>query len=305
MTRTRANALLLFAGAIWGMGFVAQSTAMDHIGPLTFVAVRFAIATLVLIPFAYVETQSKVRNETDAPVDLRVLGRFALIGVAMFAGMATQQVGLLTTTVSNSGFLTGLYVVFTPLVAVLLFRDHVHPVVWPGASLALLGIFLLSGGDLAALVIGDLLTMVGAVCWAVQAVLIARHVNASGRPLLLAATQFATVCVLAVVGVVIAGERSSVDALMQAAPQLLYTGIIAGALAFTLQIVGQRYTSASQAVIFLSSEAPFAALFGALVLGERLGILGVFGCAAILASMLLVELVPGLKDRRRSREAPG
>jgi drug/metabolite transporter (DMT)-like permease len=201
--------------------------------------------------------------------------------------------------------LTGLYVVFTPLVAVLLFRDHVHPVVWPGASLALLGIFLLSGGDLAALVIGDLLTMVGAVCWAVQAVLIARHVNASGRPLLLAATQFATVCVLAVVGVVIAGERSSVDALMQAAPQLLYTGIIAGALAFTLQIVGQRYTSASQAVIFLSSEAPFAALFGALVLGERLGILGVFGCAAILASMLLVELVPGLKDRRRSREAPG
>lgn len=84
--------------------------------------------------------------------------------------------------------------------------------------------------------------------------------------------------------------------LLSAAPELLYTGIVAGALAFTLQIVGQRYTSASQAVIFLSSEAPFAALFGMWLLHERLSALAALGCLAILCAMLLVELVPGRKN---------
>ncbi len=290
MRRSTANALLLIAGAIWGMGFVAQSTAMEHLGPLVFVAARFAIASLVLLPFAVYEARRS--NQSD-PVTWGVLGRFVLIGTAMFAGMALQQVGLLTTTVSNSGFLTGLYVVFTPLVAVMLFRDFPHPVVWPGAALAFVGIFMLSGGDLAQLTFGDLLTIGSAFCWAVQAVLIGRFVLSSGRPLLLAAVQFTTVCVFACIAVVILGETLSISALIGAAPELLYTGIVAGALAFTLQIVGQRYTSASQAVIFLSSEAPFAALFGVLLLGERLSSLAVTGCIAILAAMLLVELVPG------------
>lgn len=290
MRRSAANALLLSAGAIWGMGFVAQSTAMDHVDPLVFVAVRFVIATAILIPFAVVETRR--RNEA---LDRGLILKFVLIGTAMFAGMATQQVGLLSTSVSNSGFLTGLYVVFTPLLVVAVFRDIPHPIIWPSAALAMLGIFLLSGGNLAALTVGDLLTILGAFFWAVQVMLIARFVASSGRPLLLAAVQFCTVAVLAGIGAVIAGESLQWQALVSAAPELLYTGLFAGGLAFTLQIIAQRYTTASQAAIFLSSEAPFAALFGAIFLGERIGALALSGCAAILVAMLLVELVPGWK----------
>lgn len=296
MTRASANGLLLCAGAIWGMGFVAQSTAMEHLDPLVFVAARFAIASLVLLPFAAFEA----RRVIEPTISLGLVARFALIGMAMFGGMALQQVGLLTTTVSNSGFLTGLYVVFTPLVAVIVFRDFPHAVVWPGAAIAFLGIFLLSGGDLAGLTVGDLLTIAGAVCWAAQAVLIARFVTSSGRPLLLAAIQFATVCLLAAASAWLIGEKVSIQALLHAAPELFYTGVVAGALAFTLQVIGQRYTSASQAVIFLSSEAPFAALFGALLLSERLGTLAIVGCLAILAAMLLVELVPSWGRRARA-----
>lgn len=287
MRRSAANLLLLTAGAIWGMGFVAQSTAMDHVDPLVFVASRFTIASLVLTPFALVETRRHAGG-----LDAGIFWKFALIGAAMFGGMATQQVGLLTTSVSNSGFLTGLYVVFTPLLVVLVFRELPHPVIWPGAGLALLGIFLLSGGNFAALTVGDLLTILGALFWAAQVMLIARYVGSTGRPLLLAAVQFYTVALLACVGVVIAGESVQLGTLLAAGPELLYTGVFAGGLAFTLQIIAQRYTTASQAVIFLSSEAPFAALFGALFLGERIGWVALTGCLAILVAMLLVELVP-------------
>ncbi len=297
MSRWIANLMLLGAGAVWGMGFIAQSTAMDHIGPLSFVAFRFLIAAIVLLPFAWRESK-----RTDVPaIDAGVLLRFGLIGAAMFGGMATQQVGLVTTTVSNSGFLTGLYVVLTPLVAIVLFREYPPLVVWPGAALALLGIFLLSGGDLAALSKGDVLTIVSAVFWALQVVLIARFVVSSGRPFLLAAAQFTVVAVLAAMLIPFSGETVQLESMLSALPHLIYAGVFAGALAFTLQIVAQRYTTSSQAAIFLSSEAPFAALLGAVILGERLGTLGLLGCAAILASMLLVELAP---DRNRKLEPP-
>lgn len=302
MTRSRANALLLVAGAIWGMGFVAQATAMDSIGPFLFVALRFLVASVVLLPFAWLEARRTGRT-SGRSVSLREYGQFALIGLALFGGMATQQVGLLTTTVTNSGFLTGLYVIFTPLVAVALYREWPHVVVWPAALLALTGIGLLSSGGSAGLVSGDLLTIGSAVFWAVQVVLIGRFVSESGRPMLLSLVQFAVTGLLA--GVVAAVREPFVlDAVMAALPSILYAGIFASGLAFTLQVVGQRYTTAPQAAIFLSSEAPFAALFGHLFLDERMAMIGLAGCAMILMAMLLVELVPMLAARSRRQVSP-
>lgn len=290
MNRWQANALLLFAGAIWGMGFVAQATAMDSIGPFTFVGLRFVVASLVVLPFAMRESLSS-RAQNHRPVNSRDWVKFAIIGLSLFAGMATQQLGLLTTSVTNSGFLTGLYVVFTPILVVLLFRERQHGVVWIAAMLALSGIYLLSGGNLAQLVIGDLLTIGSAFFWALQVTLIARYVGQTGRPLLLSLVQFMVTAVLALI-VAMATESLDWASLIEAAPQILYAGVFASGLAFTLQVIGQRYTSASQAAIFLSSEAPFAALFAFLVLGERIGLIGLCGCALIFLSMLAVELIP-------------
>ena len=297
MNRWIANLLLLLAGAVWGMGFVAQSTGMDHLGPFTFIAIRFTIAALVVIPFARWES---AKSQTPIENKLTSFSSFALIGVVFFFGMAAQQVGLLTTTVSNSGFLTGLYVVFTPLVAVILFRDWPHAVIWPASLVALVGIFLLSGGNLGALVVGDFLTILSALFWAVQTVLIGRFVIDSGRPILLAATQFTVLAACAWVVTFVLQEPVTLEAIKGAAWELAYTGVFAGAFAFTLQVIGQRYTSASQAVIFLASEAPFAAIFAFIALGERIGVLGVAGCVCILLAMLMVELVP--EWMRRSAE---
>src|SRR5690606_8244667 len=134
MPRSQANLLLLLAGALWGMGFVAQSNAMSNIGPFLFIGSRFVLAFLLILPFAIREGR---KAETSlAPTDWRMFG---VIGVFMFGGMAAQQLGLLTTTVTNSGFLTGLYVVIVPFVGVILFRQWPNPIVWPSALCALIG----------------------------------------------------------------------------------------------------------------------------------------------------------------------
>ena len=170
MSRTQANLILLLAGAMWGMGFVAQSTAMEHVGPFLFIGLRFVVGAVAILPFALVEARRAPR-----PLSRREWQVFAFIGVILFAGMASQQVGLMTTSVTNSGFLTGLYVVMVPFLAVLIYREWPHPVIWPCAFAALAGIFLLSGGDIGALATGDWLTMVCALCWAFQMIFIARY----------------------------------------------------------------------------------------------------------------------------------
>lgn len=277
---------------MWGMGFVAQSTAMAAIGPFLFVGLRFAMATLAMLPFALRES-----GKAAAPLRRAHLAAFAGIGLILFGGMAAQQIGLMTTTVTNSGFLTGTYVVMVPFLAVLIYRQWPHRAVWPGTALALAGIWLLSGAKPAALSPGDWLTLLCALFWALQVLLIGRYAAGSGRPVTLAVVQFA-VCGVLGLAVALALEPFDPGAIVDALPEILYAGIFSGGIAFTLQVIGQRYTTAPQAAIFLSTEAVFAAIFGAVLLGERLPASGLVGCALILAAILAVELAPQFRRRR-------
>ncbi|MBX4999952.1 DMT family transporter [Rhizobium lentis] len=295
MTRIQANLLLLLAAAIWGGGFVAQSTAMKAIGPFWFIALRFAVAALAVLPFVLLEAR-KPREKTS----VRHAKFYILTGLALFGGAATQQIGLQTTTVTNSSFITGLYVVFVPVIAVFFLRRAPHWIIWPGALMALAGIYLLSGGHLSALTSGDLLTVVCAVFWAIQITLAGTTVSKTGRPLALSATQFSVtaVCALAIAAAV---EPISFSAIWAAAPEILYVGIFSSGLAFVLQVIAQRYTTPSQAAIFLSSEALFGASLAAVLLGESMPATGYTGCALMFTAMLVVELVPGFARRRCPR----
>jgi len=297
MQRATANALLLVTGAIWGMGFVAQSTAMDEIGPVFFTGVRFLAAALAVAPLALWEAR-RARAAGAQPLTPRQWRSFAILGCLLFASLAAQQIGLLTTTVTNSGFLTGTYVVFVPIIAVLVLREFPHPVVWPAAALTLCGIWLLSGGALSGLTEGDLWTLLCAVLWACHVIALGRFVKGAPRPFTLAFTQFA-VCGL--IGCVIAPflEPVSLDLVVAAAPEIAFAGVVSGGIAFTIQAVAQRDTTAPQAAIFMSTEAPFAALFGALFLAERIPHIGIVGCALIFVAILAVELVPMLRPARR------
>ena len=292
MTRFQANLVLLLAGAMWGMGFVAQSTAMQHVGPLLFIGLRFMTATLATLPFALRESR-----RADRPLADRNWRAFLIIGGLLFAGMTAQQFGLLTTSVTNSGFLTGLYVVMVPLFGVMLFREWPHPVVWPCAVAAFVGIWLLSGGTVSQLTVGDWLTILCAAIWALQLIMIGRHAAHTGRPIALAVTQFA-VCAIGGLVLGFTFEPFDTAAIAAALPEILYSGIFSGGIAFTLQAVGQRHTTAAQAAIFLSSEAVFAGLLGAIFLGERLPAIGLVGCGLIFAAIVAVETLPAIFARK-------
>lgn len=292
MSRIQANLLLLLAAAIWGGGFVAQSEAMEWIGPNWFNALRFALAMVAVIPFALRESRKAARALT-----IRDYGWFVLVGASLLLGQTMQQIGIQSTTVTNASFLTGLYVVLVPVIAVVVLRRRPHWIIWPTAFLTVFGILLLNGGSLSALSKGDILIIVCAVFLAIQITVTPIAVRASGRPLALAAVQFA-VCAGGAGLAAVALEPISVTAVSAALPEILYAGLFSSGVAFVLQIIGQRYTTAPQAAIFLSSEALFGALFGAVLLAETLPVIGYVGCGLIFSAMLLVEVVPELTRRR-------
>jgi drug/metabolite transporter (DMT)-like permease len=292
MSRLQANLCLLLAGAIWGGGFVVQSSAMKSLGPFWFIGLRFLVATAAVAPFAWREAR-----RAATPVNGRTYAAFTAIGIALFAGAVTQQVGLLTTSVTNSGFLTGLYVIMVPILTVVILRRSPHWIIWPAAMMALIGIYLLSGGAISSLSYGDVMTIVCAFFWSIQVFLIGIFASQSGRPLLLSAWQFAVTGICATVAA-IALEPISWQAIGNAGLEILYAGVFSSGLAFSLQVIGQRYTTAPQAAIFLSSEALFAATFGAIILGETITPLGYVGCGVIFLAMLIVEIVPEILARR-------
>lgn len=298
MTRLRANLLLLLAGAIWGMGFVAQSTAMANVGPWTFNAAKFVLAALAVLPFALREAR-----QTPRPLAATEWRGFLGIGAFLFTGSILQQVGITTTSVTNSGFLTGLYVVFTPILGLLVLRQRPHWVVWPCALTAFLGIVLVGGGSIGALNAGDLLVVLCAVFFALQILFVGRFAVSSNRPLMLSLVQFVVCAALSGAGAALL-ETTSLRGLGGAWVEIVYGGVFSIGLAFSLQTIGQRHTTAPQAAIFLSSEALFAALFAAFILGERIALLGLLGCGLIFAAMLAVEIVPARAARHQGPAAP-
>jgi drug/metabolite transporter (DMT)-like permease len=158
------------------------------------------------------------------------------------------------------------------------------------------GIYLLSDG----LAVGDWLTVACAAFWALQIIFINRVAIRSGRPIMLALVQFIVCGVLGMI-VAVGTEPTEPFSIVAAAPEILFAGIFSSGIAFTLQAVGQRFTTAPQAAIMLSSEAVFAALFGALMLGERMSFQGTIGCSLIFFAMITVELVPALRKRAEVR----
>ncbi|EFL91023.1 DMT family transporter [Ahrensia sp. R2A130] len=304
MNRTTANLLLLFAGLIWGGGFVAQQTAMEDIGPFAFMMLRFGVAGLAVLPFAIWEA----RRHNARPINAKTWRNATAVGLFFFVAMALQQIGILGTTVTNAGILTGLYVVLTPIILRVLLGETQQWIIWPAALMAFCGIYLLGGGGLGELTWGDGVIIISAIFAAGHVIAMDRAVTGADRPGAVACVQFVVSAALSAVGFIIARALNwwaepalSTQTLWNAAPEIAYAALLAGALAFTLMAVCQQYTRAADAAVLLSSEALFAALGGALLLGERLSIIGYAGCALMFAAIIVVSVVSA---RLEAKSAP-
>ena len=282
----RADLLMLITAMIWGSGFVAQTSGMDHIGPYLYTGLRFALGSLCLLPLLL------RRSDAVKPEPLMTRGLLLggiVMGLALCTGINLQQVGLLFTSVTNAGFITGLYVIVVPLLGLVL-GHKTGTGTWLGAGLAVVGMFLLSVGDNFNVASGDWLQLIGAVVWGGHVILVG--VFASRHDAIrLAFLQFLTCSVISLILALIF-EDIQLQSIIAAGPALLYGGVVAVGIGYTLQVVAQKDAIASHAAIILSLEAVFAAIAGALLLGESLHLKGYLGCALMLAGMLLAQLWP-------------
>ena len=270
-------AVLVLVTVVWGVTFVQIKDALVLYPLFAFLAVRFAIAVLVLV--------------VPAAGRLRSLGRDGLVagaalGGLLAAGYALQTAGLHRTTVSAAGFVTGMYVVLTPVFAFALFRMRIARAVWLGVGLAVVGLAMLSGVS-AGSVSGDLLVLAGAALYALQIVLMER-LAPRYDPLAFTTAEMAAAFVgFAVVAVAAGQVEVPHGATVWGA--LLVTGVFASAFGYLVQAWAQQRTSAARTALVFALEPVFAGIFGYALAGDRLGAVGWAGCAVILCGIAVSE----------------
>jgi drug/metabolite transporter (DMT)-like permease len=277
----RALLVLVAVTAVWGVTFVQVKDAVAIYPLFAFLALRFAIASGVLL--------------VPGAARIRTLGRgglaaATLAGALLGAGYVLQTAGLQRTSVSSTGFITGMYVVLTPLLAFAIFRVRIALIAWGGVLVATAGLALLAGVH-AGSAAGDLLVLAGAAVYSLQIVLMERF-----APLYDAFAFTLVEMIAAFVGLLaIAGGRGELGV-----PHgwtvwgaLLVTGIFASALGFLAQTWAQRRTSATRTALAFSLEPVWTAFFGFTLAGDRLGAARWAGCAVIMAGIVLAEPAAG------------
>jgi drug/metabolite transporter (DMT)-like permease len=302
MARIHANLLLLLAAIIWGSTFVVQQTATGNLGAIMFTSARFLMGGLVILPLAFIQYKRKQR--TPFKITSRDWGGMVLTGCVLFSAAVLQQVGIFHTTVANAGFLTALYVPMVPLFAFVVLKTSMHWIFWPSSLGCLIGTYIMSGAQTVSLGAGDLWVISSAFFWATHVLLVGAMATRTQAPLVVAVVQF-VICGFAglVVGIIV--ERPALADFNDAYFGIFYAGILSVGTAFTLQVVAQRFSTASDAAIILSSETVFAALAGFIFLGQGLSSTQLSGAALILVGILMVQLVPLYTEKRTKRTTPG
>ena len=274
-----AAVALIAVTIVWGFTFVQVKDAVAIYPLFAFLTVRYAIASAVLAPAALPRLRGLRRDGLVAGV---------ILGALLAVGSALQTAGLERTTVTNTGFITGLYVLLTPLFALVLFRTRITRELWAAVVLALVGLALLAGVPSGS-ASGDLLVLLSTGAQALQIVMVERYANRYDAVGLTFVQMVAALVGFALIAVALGDLSVPHGATVWAA--LLVTGVFASALAYLIQIWAQRRISATRIAIIFSLETVFAGLFGYVLDGDRLSLVGWTGCALIFAAILVAEPV--------------
>ncbi|AWP26080.1 MULTISPECIES: DMT family transporter [Paenibacillus] len=292
MKRARiADLSLLVVAMMWGSTFLIVQHAVRVLPPMAFNSVRFLGAALLLAFIITVFYRSQWKQ-----ISGKMLVHACLLGLFLFIGYAFQTAGLLYTTTSNTGFITGLSVVLVPFISYALLKHAISKFTWISALLAAAGLYLLTfTGSGIRLNQGDLLVLVCAIGFAL-------HIGYTGiyagryPSLLLAALQMAVVGICSLIASVVTEHVGNTSDLVEklTQPNVLWALAVSigptSAFAFWIQTVCQKYTTPSRVAIIYATEPVFAALTGILFAGERLTLIGGIGCLCILAGMMIAEL---------------
>lgn len=287
--KMRGNFLLLITALVWGVSFVSQSIGMDYIGANTFNGLRTILGGAVLLPVILISDVGKKKKGTYQKCDTKKLIFYGIIcGVLLCVAATLQSLGLKETTTAKSGFITALYIIFVSVFGAFAGRK-LSTKVAAGVVLAVLGMyFLCLFGTQVNFCFGDFLTLLCAIVFSFHILAIDRVAQKTDG-VKLACVQFFVCGVLNCI-IMFAFESPDWTLIQQCAGSILYSGIMSCGLAYTLQIVGQKYTDPTSASMLMSLESVFAAVSGWILLNEKMNAAQILGCILMFAAIVLVQL---------------
>ncbi|MDO4490345.1 MAG: DMT family transporter [Lachnospiraceae bacterium] len=289
----QGNLMLLLTALIWGSAFVAQSAGMEYVGPFTYNMSRSFIGFLVLIPVVLFFRKSSLKEHPLSKEEQRALNKGSVKG-GIFCGLAlgiascVQQVGVSMTTAGKAGFITALYIIIVPILGIFL-RKRIPKIIWLCVVIALVGFWLLCIKEGFSISAGDLFCLLCALCFSVHIMVIDHFTAQPTDSIMISCVQFLVAGIFSAVLTLIF-ETPTWSAIWDARLTILYAGVLSSGVAYTLQIVAQRYTNPTVATLLMSLESVFAALFGGLVLHEVLTGKELLGCVLVFAAVILAQI---------------
>lgn len=292
-TQFKGVFLLLLTAFIWGVAFVAQSEGMEHVDAFSFSGIRMIFGVCVLLPFIIVRDKMQNKKLPDGQktklFDKKLLVCGSMLGVVFFCACNLQQFSFYYSSAGKIAFITALYMFFVPLFG-LFFKKRVPWLTWVCVAFGFVGLYFLciDPANLGGINVGDLLAMGCAVFFAVQILMIEKFApDVDGVKL--SCMQFLVAGVMSCICMFVF-ESPSLPAIGNAIIPLLYAGVMSCGIAYTLQIVGQKFTESTIASLIMCMESVFAVLASALLLNEVLTTREVIGCVIMFVAIILSQV---------------
>ncbi len=288
MNNRQANLLMLVPPLIWGVAFVYQKTGMETIGPFTFSFARFFFALLTVLPLAILFEK---KNFNKIFSSKRYTYLCLITGFFLFCGMGLQQYALQISLVSNVAFLSTLYVPIVAIISKFFFKKKLHWVIWVAILLCLYGSYLLSSNQSIEIQKSDSLLFIAALSFALHIIFIDIFMKELNSPFIFGSVQYFIVFLFSLV-IAFMFENPDLKNIRIEWFEILFTGIISAGIGYTLQIIAQQKANPAPAAIILSMESVFAAIAGWYMLNEFLDQNQIYGCIAIFAGVVIVQIIP-------------
>lgn len=287
--KLRGSLCLLTGTVIWGSAFIVQSVGMDYVGPFTFQVFRSLLAVIFLLTLAFLLGKKKQsrRNSPHSWRDPLLWKTGLLCGIALFAASSLQQIGLVYTDAGKAGFITAMYIVLVPICGLFIKKvPSISTIISIGV--ATIGLYLISCVGVSKINIGDIYLTGGALCFAIQIVLI-DELGSTLDGLQLNCVQN-LVCLGLSIPCMFLAETPKMDAILSCWLPICYAGVLSSGVAYSLQIIGQKDLPPTAAALIMSLESVFAVLFGWLILHETLTPTESIGCVLAFSAVILSEI---------------
>lgn len=294
-----SSSLMLFlAACIWGFAFAFQSQGMEHMGPMTFNGIRFLIGAVVLIPVILLfRKPGEKKPISKQDIKVTVLGG-VICGLCLFAASSLQQFGIQYTSVGKAGFLTTLYIILVPIIGIFLKRK-VSLVVWIGAVLSVVGMYLLCVSETMSINKGDIFAFCCAIVFAFH-ILAVDYFSPKTNGIVLSCLQFLTSGICAMICAVIF-EQPAFSNIISGIVPLLYVGVMSSGVAYTLQILGQKNADPTIASLIMSLESAVSVLGGWLILHQKLTEKELLGCLIMFIAVVGVQVFDVKKTEENTK----